>query len=64
MAGLIDMFRRIEAAEDYARDIRAEFKLTLARLDRRHAYRSHLSDVLSAHPNSRLGPTPLISGTA
>jgi len=58
MAGLIDMFRRIEAAEEHARDLRAEFgpraedhcKQTLARLGRRDAYRSHLLDVLRALP--------------
>jgi hypothetical protein len=58
MAGLIGMLRQIEAAEQHARVLRAEYgplaedhcKQELAGLNKRDAYRSHLCDVLKALP--------------
>jgi hypothetical protein len=58
MAGLIAMLRQIEAAEDHARTLRAQYgplaeqhcQEQLSVLDRRDTYRSHLLDVLRALP--------------
>jgi len=56
MAGLIELFRGIEAAEEYARFLRAEYgpraedqcKRELAALSEHDSYRYHLRDVLKA----------------
>ena len=58
MAGLVEMLRQIEAAEEHARELRPEFgplaeehcKQALEKLGQRDAYRSHLLDVLKALP--------------
>jgi hypothetical protein len=58
MAGLIAMFRRIEVAEEYARELRAKYdslaedhcRRELSAMDRRHRYRGYLRDVLKALP--------------
>lgn len=58
MAGLVEMLRQIEAAEEHAKALRAEFgaraeehcKRELEGLGQRDAYRSHLLDVLKALP--------------